>query len=142
MNNETEEKYQAEGEIKPEISETLPRFYSKRLIMVFSGLFSILFGTVLLLSNLKREGEKKGMMQVAVFTIIYVTGMIYTIQSMNSNTNLALPMNLVGALILNEYFWNRYIGRETAYTKKSWIKPAIISMCISIPAFLALVYLT
>ncbi|TRO64531.1 hypothetical protein [Christiangramia sabulilitoris] len=122
---------------KPE----LPRLYSKTLILVFSGVFSILFGAALLLSNLKRQEEKKGMMQVAIFVLIYVIGIVYTLQSMKSGANLTLPLNLVGALFLNEYFWNRYIGSETAYEKKSWVKPALISLAISIPAFLALLYL-
>ena len=142
MENNTENNYTAESGSENQFVENLPKFYSKRLILVFSGLFSVLFGTVLLLSNLKKSGEKKGIIQVLIFALIYVTGMIITIQTMNANTNLALPLNIAGALILNEYFWNRYIGRETEYEKKSWIKPAIISMCISIPAFLALVYLS
>ena len=142
MENNIENNYTAETRSENQVVKNLPKLYSKRLILVFSGLFSVLFGTVILLSNLKKSGEKKGMIQVLIFAIIYVTGMVITIQSMNANTNLALPMNIVGALILNEYFWNRYIGKDTEYEKKSWIKPAIVSMCISIPAFLALVYLS
>jgi len=142
MDNNIENNHGAESGSEKNTEDNLPKLYSKRLILVFSGLFSVLFGTVILLSNLKKIGEKKGMMQVLIFALIYVTGMVITIQSMNANTNLALPMNIAGALILNEYFWNRYIGKDTEYEKKSWIKPAIISMCISIPAFLALVYLS
>ena len=142
MDNNIENNYTAETASENQVAEDLPKLYSKRLILVFSGLFSVLFGTVLLLSNLKKSGEKKGIIQVIIFALIYVTGMVFTIQTMNANTNLALPMNIVGALILNEYFWNRYIGKDTEYEKKGWIKPAIISMCISIPAFLALVYLS
>ena len=140
MNDKLTENYNTETTSKT--SEDLPRLYSKRLILVFSGLFSILFGAVLLLSNLKRAGEKKGMYQVLLFVFIYVVGIIFTIQSMESASNWSVPLNILGALILNEYFWNRYIGKTTAYEKKSWIKPAIISMCISVPAFLALVYLS
>ncbi|SDR86289.1 hypothetical protein [Christiangramia echinicola] len=142
MDNNIENNSPVETGSENQVVENLPKLYSKRLILVFSGLFSVLFGTVILLSNLKKSGEKKGMIQVGIFALIYVTGMVITIQTMNANTNLALPMNIAGALILNEYFWNRYIGKETEYEKKSWIKPAIISMCISVPAFLALVYLT
>ncbi|MBT8295944.1 MAG: hypothetical protein KJO51_05965 [Gramella sp.] len=126
---------------KPEM-ETLPKLYSKKLILIFSGVFSILFGAVLLLSNLKRVGDKKGVYQVLIFVIIYVSGIVYTIQSNPAASSWSVPLNLFGALILNEYFWNRYIGRETAFEKKSWIKPTLISLAISIPAFLALVYLS
>ncbi|MBT8318686.1 MAG: hypothetical protein KJP01_00980, partial [Gramella sp.] len=114
----------------------------KKLILIFSGVFSILFGAVLLLSNLKKVDDKKGVYQVLIFVIIYVAGIVYTIQSNPAASSWSVPLNLFGALILNEYFWNRYIGRETAFEKKSWIKPTLISLAISLPAFLALVYLS
>ncbi|PTX44819.1 hypothetical protein C8P64_0801 [Christiangramia gaetbulicola] len=142
MNDNYTENNQAETGTEKRTAEKLPEFYSKRLILVFSGLFSILFGTVLLLSNLKKAGEKKGIYQVLIFVFIYVVGIIYTIQSVKAASNWSIPLNILGALILNEYFWNRYLGKDVEYEKKSWIKPAIISMCISIPAFLALVYLS
>ncbi|QYA24678.1 hypothetical protein G3I01_03850 [Gramella sp. MT6] len=142
MNDNITENNQAETSTEKRTAEELPKFYSKRLILVFSGLFSILFGTVLLLSNLKRAGEKKGIYQVLIFTFIFVVGIIYTIQSMPGASNWSVPLNILGAIILNEYFWNRYLGKDVEYEKKSWIKPAIISMCISVPAFLALVYLS
>ena len=121
--------------------EDLPKLYSKRIILVFSGLFSILFGAVLMLSNLKRLGEKKAFYQVLIFVIIYVSGMVFTLSTIKGGTNFSLPLNLLGGFILTEYFWNGYIGKEIEYEKKSWIKPALISLGISIPAFLALIYL-
>lgn len=140
MNENTSEVEHARSEKQD--TGALPKFYSKKLILIFSGVFSILFGAVLLLSNLKRVGDKKGIYQVLIFVIIYVSGIIYTIQSTPSASSWSVPLNIFGALVLNEYFWNRYIGRETAYEKKSWVKPTLISLGISIPAFLALVYLS
>ncbi len=123
------------------VKEDLPILYSKKLILIFSGLFSILFGAALILSNMKRLGEKKGFYQVLIFVLIYVAGLVFTLSSIKGGTNLSLPLNLLGGFILTEYFWNGYIGKETEYEKKSWVKPALISLGISIPAFLALVYL-
>lgn len=120
----------------------LPLLYSKKLILIFSGLFSVIFGAALLLSNLKRQDEKKGIYQVILFVIIYVAGMVYSISSMQIGSNLSLPLNLLGGVFLTEYFWNRYLGKDMEYEKKSWIKPTLISLGISIPAFLALVYLS
>ena len=119
----------------------LPQLYSKRIILIFSGLFSVIFGAALLLSNLKKIEEKKGIYQVLLFVFIYVCGLVYTLSTIKAGTNFSLPLNLLGGLILNEYFWNRYIGKETEFEKKSWVKPTLISLAISIPAFLALVYL-
>ncbi len=142
MNDNITENNPAETGTENRNIEEFPEFYSKRLILIFSGLFSILFGAVLLLSNLKRAGEKKGMFQVLIFVFIYVIGIIYTLDSMQTASNWSVLLNILGALILNEYFWNRYLGKDIEYKKKSWIRPAIISMCISVPAFLALVYLS
>lgn len=120
----------------------LATLYSKRIILIFSGLFSVIFGAALLLSNFRKLNEQKGIYQVLIFVVIYVTGLVYTISSMKTGANLSLPLNLAGGFILNEYFWNRYIGKETEYEKKSWVKPTIISLAISIPSFLALVYMS
>ena len=111
----------------------LPKLYSKRVIYAFSIIFSTLFGTVLLMSNLKRTGNKKGWYEVLIFGIIYTAGLLITAASMNMETNIGLPLNVIGALILNEYFWNRYIGKETKFEKKKWHKPAIISLVITLP---------
>lgn len=114
-------------------SRDLPKLYSKRVIYAFSIIFSIIFGTVLLMSNLKQTGNKKGWYEVLIFGIIYTAGLLITAASLNMNTNIGLPLNLLGSLILNEYFWNRYIGKETKFEKKKWYKPAIISLIIILP---------
>ncbi|AVR46002.1 hypothetical protein C7S20_12465 [Christiangramia fulva] len=115
------------------VAEDLPKLYSKRVIYAFSIIFSTLFGTILLMSNLKQTGNKKGWYEVLIFGVIFTAGVVFTAASFNIETNIGLPLNLLGALILNEYFWNRYIGKETKFEKKSWHKPAIISLVITLP---------
>ena len=132
---------EAYNDEETEEEKALPGLYSKRLILLFSGFFSILFGAVLLLSNLKQLNEKKGRLQVLIFALIYVSGMIYTINSIKSSVNFSVPLNVLGGLILNEYFWNRYIGKDAEYEKKSWVKPTLISLGITVPIFLLLLYL-
>ncbi|CAL68433.1 hypothetical protein [Christiangramia forsetii] len=122
-----------------EITEILPELYSKRVITAFSLIFSTIFGAVILMSNLKKKGEKRGRIQVLIFSIIYTTGMIITIHSL-ATTNLTIPLNILGAIILNEYFWNRYLGKDIEFEKKSWLKPAIISVTVIIPFIVALFY--
>jgi hypothetical protein len=123
-----------------EITELPPRLYSKRVILAFSVLFSTIFGAVILMSNLKNLKERKGMAQVVFFGILFTIGQMITISSLNTN-NFSILLNIAGAVVLNEYFWNRYIGREREYLKKSWVKPALISMLISLPFVFALIYL-
>jgi hypothetical protein len=113
--------------------QKLPKLYSKRVIYVFSILFSPIFGTVILMSNLKQLGLKQARWEVLLFGIIFTLGSAFSMSSIEMQMNFGLLINILGAVILNEFFWNRYIGRETEFIKKSWVKPALISAAISLP---------
>lgn len=65
---------------------------------------------------------------------------VYYANLLNIQANLAIVLNLVGATILTEFFWNKKLGKETKYRKRSWLKPAIISVIITIPFILAIIY--
>ncbi|MBI1185011.1 hypothetical protein GC194_12115 [bacterium] len=41
-------------------------------------------------------------------------------------------MNLTGGIILTEYFWNKNIDEDIVHRRRNWIKPAIISLVITI----------
>lgn len=118
----------------------LPRLYSKRVIYIFSILFSTIFGAVLLMSNLKNTGERRGRLQVLIFALVFTTGLLITAATLKTTSNFTIPLNIVGGLILNEYFWNRYLGKEIRFEKKKWYKPAIISLIVCIPFVVAAVY--
>lgn len=122
-----------------EITEIPPQLYSKRVITTFSLIFSTIFGAAILMSNLKKRGENKGRIQVLIFSLIYTAGIIFTVNSLSSS-KYTIPLNILGAILLNEYFWNRYLGKNIKFEKKSWIKPAIISVTVTIPFILALLY--
>ncbi|MGB8704817.1 MAG: hypothetical protein WCD31_07295 [Gillisia sp.] len=119
--------------------QPLPELYSKYVIIGFSVFFSTIFGAVLLMSNLKRVNEPKGRKAVLFFGIGYMllSGVIVSLL-MN---NIAIILNVVGAAILNEYFWNKYIGKETDFEKRSWGRAFGISVLVVIPfVLLALNY--
>ena len=120
--------------------EALPKLYSKRVIYLFSVIFSTIFGTVLLMSNLKQINDTKARWEVLIFGIIFTIGTAITLHTVQLQSNLGLPLNIFGAIILNEFFWNRSIGKETEFEKKSWHKPAIISAIITLPFVLILLY--
>ena len=117
-----------------------PELHSKRVIMVFSGLFSAIFGAVLLMYNMKQTDNKKGQNQVLVFGILYTIATLTIITLLDIRGNIALIFNIAGGGILTEYFWNKFIGKEFKHRKRSWIKPAIISVIITIPLILAAIY--
>jgi Na+-transporting methylmalonyl-CoA/oxaloacetate decarboxylase gamma subunit len=122
-----------------EVPEDL-ELHSKRVIYVFSTVFSSIFGAVLLMYNMKQTDNQKGRIQVLIFGILYTIAGIVIINQLNINTNLTLLFNIMGAVILNEYFWNKYIGKHIKFRHRSWIKPAIISVIIIIPFILAIMY--
>ncbi len=117
-----------------------PELHSKRVIMVFSGLFSTIFGAVLLMYNMKQTDNSNGRIQVLVFGILYTIVTLVVVNLLNIKGNIAIIFNIAGGGILTEYFWNKFIGKEFEHRKRSWIKPAIISVLITIPLVLAAIY--
>lgn len=119
---------------------TTPELYSKKVIIFFSVFFSTIFGTVLLMYNMKQAHQPKGRIQVFMFGSLYTIASIVILNFIDVQTNFNIIFNTLGAGILNEYFWNTFIGSEIKYRKKRWIKPLIISVIITIPFILALIY--
>lgn len=117
-----------------------PELHSKKVITVFSALFSTIFGSVLLMYNMKQTGNVKGRFQVLAFAVLYTIAIITIVNSLKTSFNITIILNLLGAYVLNEYFWNKFIGKDFLYRKRSWIKPAIISVIIIIPFILAMIY--
>jgi hypothetical protein len=67
---------------------------------------------------------------------------MYIIEVMKLGLAGTVFMASVGALILNTAFWNKYIGRDIDFIRKSYRKPLIIGMAVFIPLTLLSVYLT
>lgn len=119
--------------------ENLPELYSKTLILMFAILFSTIFAAALLIANLRTMGKNKPALLVGLFAFIFVVATAVVMQVYSLSPSLTLIANVIGAAILNEYFWNKYIGSELPFKKKSWVKPALISIAIAIGFFLLLV---
>ncbi len=109
-----------------------PQLYSKTLILIFSLLFSPIFAAVLLMLNLKTVGKNKERTIVLLFAVAYLFATAAILQIFDLPPNLTFIANVLGAAILNEYFWNKYLGRDIDYVKKSWIKPTLISVTVAL----------
>lgn len=120
-----------------QIEET-PQLYSKTLILGFSIMFSTIFAAFLLMSNLRALGKNGARLQVLIFAILYVIATGVVIQTFGIAPSLTVIANVIGAAILNEFFWNKYIGRDTEYEKRGWIKPTLISLGIVLIVFFLL----
>lgn len=119
--------------------ETVPELYSKTLILLFSILFSTIFSAVLLMLNLKSLGKARASIQVLLFAVLYLIATAVVLQVFKLPPNLTFIANVLGAAILNEYFWNKLIGRDLEYRKKNWVKPALVSVLIALSLFVLLV---
>jgi hypothetical protein len=108
-----------------------PQLYSRQVINIFSILFSVLFGGILLAINLKTVNNKKAIFPVLAFSVLY-TGLVVFILNLipGSTTTLTVVFNLLGAIVLYNFFWGKYIGKEFQYrTKPFWI-PLVIGVAI------------
>ena len=119
-------------------AQNLPELYSKMLILMFAILFSTIFAAALLIANLRSLGKNKPAILVGVFAFVFVVATAVVMQAYTLSPSLTIIANVIGAAILNEYFWNKYIGSDLPFKKKSWIKPTLISVAIALIFFLML----
>lgn len=109
-----------------------PEYYSQTAIYVFSILFSVLFGAVMMAINLKNAGKRWGM--PILFGLIFTLGFIYLSEFIpNRSSGITLIANGLGVVIMYQLFWNKNIGKDTKYRAKPiWI-PLIIAIILVIP---------
>ena len=108
-----------------------PQLYSRQVINIFSVLFSVLFGGILLAINLKAVNNKKAIYPVLTFSLIYTGLIIYVLNLIPERmTFLTVVFNLLGALVLYDFFWKKYIGKELQYRTKPFWKPLIIAIIL------------
>ncbi|MDR3652274.1 MAG: hypothetical protein P4L34_04805 [Paludibacter sp.] len=121
--------------------EENPTIYSRKAIWGFSILFSPIFGAVLLMEDLKDIGKKKAANTVLILSIVYtiVTYIIVNIPE-ESISALTIGCNFVGGYALSEHFFKLYIPQGENYPKKKIWKPLIISIIITLPLVLAVIY--
>lgn len=112
-------------------SET-PPLYSKTTIQGFTIFFSTFFGVILLMSNLKEMNKPRARMEVLVFGITYAIFSSFLLNYLPRIFFISIIFNLIGYVILVEYFWNKNLGKDLKYKKKQIWKPLIISILFSL----------
>jgi len=108
----------------------LPVLYSQKAIQGFTIFFTTIFGAVLLMRNLKEMNKPKAAIQVLVFGIVYTLFSIILLNYLPKMFFITLIFNLIGYVVLSEFFWNKNLGKELAYNKKKIWKPLFISTLI------------
>jgi hypothetical protein len=121
--------------------EIYPKIYSKVAIRGFSIFFTTIFGGVLLMQNLRDIGKKKEANIILLASLLFtaVTIFIVNIQT-KPNTSITFLCNIIGSYILSEYFYKKYFPNDSLYEKKKIWKPLIISILITIPFVVAVIY--
>jgi hypothetical protein len=109
-----------------------PILYSKKAVQGFTIFFGPLFGAVLLMFNLKAVNKSKARMQVLVFGIGYTLLSFVGLSYLPKMFFITLIFNVIGYVVLVEYFWNQNLGKELQYTTKEITKPLIISLLFTL----------
>jgi hypothetical protein len=80
--------------------------------------------------NLSRTPEKKGVAEVIIFGLVF-TFAIIGITSAIPVPGIGLILNFAGAYMIEMFFWNKYIGADTAYRKRPFWIPLLIGITLS-----------
>jgi|SRR5665213_1634004 len=107
-----------------------PSMFSKRAIFAFSVLCSVLFGSILLAINISKTPNR----DKAFWVVLYGVGFIFlqAILSGGYNPIFTILTNIAGAYIMDNFFWNRYIGNATLYRARPiWI-PLLIGLVLGV----------
>ena len=122
-NNQTNEEIVLVGD--------MPVYYSKKAIVVFSALFSTLFGAILLAINIRKTVYKNKIWGVIGFGIVYAVLLAWALSFLpNDTTVLTIVLSSAGGYLMNYIFWRKYLGENVLYIRKPvWI-PAAIGIAI------------
>jgi len=113
--------YTEEPEEIQENPEDAVDIYSRRAVLGFSIFFSTLFGGVLLMINLWQVGYKKAAWVILAFSLGYTLLTSMIVRSMGIQNNFAaIGFNLLGGVILINYFFPKYFPDEDYYPRPIW----------------------
>ena len=112
--------------------------YSKKAIYGFSIFSSTIFGAAIMMYNLKILNQPKARIQVLVFAVLYMIFSVLVIEALQASTFTALVLNVTGAFILNEYYWNKFIGKTFKYEPKGLFQAISIAILVVVVIFVLL----
>lgn len=104
-----------------------PELYSKRAIIGFSVLMTVLVGAILLASNIQ-DRKAKWTVLAAGFGYTAIAFMISNKYDLNSN--FTLPINFAGAYFMTTFFWDKYLGKDFRFKPKPIWTPLIVCAII------------
>ena len=116
------------------VTHTVPNLYSMRSIQIFSVLFSVIAGGILMAINFNRITQKIEALKVIGFSFAY-TILSFTIFSILGTQSpfLTIILNLLGAYLIDTLFWKRVLGSEFRYNSQQVWTALIIAMLLISP---------
>ena len=90
--------------------------------------------------NLKILNQPKARMNVLLFAVLYMIFSVLIIEALQASTITALILNITGAFILNEYYWNKYIGKTFVYEPKGLLQAISIAILVVVVIFILLMF--
>jgi len=116
-----------------------PLLYSQQAIGVFSFLFGVIFGAVLIALNVKHIGHRGKATWIIVCGALYMIIEIIVLNKIDAGSLGPFIGNGLG-LLLMDFIWHRYIGYNTLYRAKAIWTPLIIAIIIYVPIILLILY--
>ncbi len=118
-----------------------PEYYSERAIYTFSIFFSVLFGSILMAMNINRTEKKNSSWTSVLFGLVYTGLQMWGLSYVPRTTGLTVGVSIGGALLLNHFFFKKYIGKDTKYSARPIWTPLIIALVITFPLlYIIIVY--
>ncbi|MDB5124699.1 MAG: hypothetical protein JWP94_2828 [Mucilaginibacter sp.] len=107
-----------------------PVFFSKRAIFAFSVLFSVFFGSILLAINVSKTKNRGRAILVVLYGLGFTLLQGILLRSYPIDPIISLMSSIIGAYIMDNLFWNRFVGNSTLYRSRPIWVPLIIGIAI------------
>jgi hypothetical protein len=117
-----------------------PVFFSKRAIFAFSVLFSVFFGSILLAVNVSKTRNRGSAILVVLYGLGFTMLQGILLRSYTLDPILSLISSIIGAYIMDNLFWSKYIGNSALYKSRPIWVPLIIGIAIVVSYLLMLKY--
>ena len=123
-----------------------PTLYSPGTITLFSVLFNMVAGGVLLGLNLRQLHRTAALVRLGLFIVAYIVGgallLSFFVQRYGLNPWVIAFFDFPAIILYNWWFWPRYV-RTNVYQSRNWLTPFIICAAIKLAlAALATHYLS
>ena len=110
----------------------LPRLYSRYAIRFFAILFSPFFAGIMLAINLSRLNKNKYITGLIIFSFAFsLLSFFISGRYPEQMTIITLIVNLIGSILLEEFFWNRHIGRDFKFQRQNVLPALLIGFGVS-----------